>query len=231
MTRRKIVLKSMLGDSLANEITQPVELKTGMKEVYKFLKFKLKFHPKEFTAEDVIIISNQDIGHYFELSQKSCTYTKGCIRKYTEVIWQDKLRNQCLVEGEGHIPRPCCSRLPVPLNTTREEEVILMSLMYPQNLMNSFLYRHTYIVESPLCQKCGIEEQTPYHIIWECNDNREEMQQLMTGIIEEEALQVDCTTLLNCSRHKGFIQLCLEVLRQGEFRHHIDLSDNMPDEP
>ena len=219
-------LKEYVRSCLASEISQPVELKTAMKEVYKFLKFKLTCHPKDFTAEDVIIISNQDISHYCELSPKSCTYTKGCIRKYTELIWQDKIRNQCLVEGEGHIPRPSCSRLPVPLNTTREEEVLLMSLMYPQNLMNSFIYRHTYSVESPLCQRCGREEQTPYHIIWECNDYRDEMQQLMTGIIEEEVLQADCTTLLNCSRNKEFIQLCLQVLRQGDFRHHIDLGEN-----
>ena len=49
-----------------------------------------------------------------------------------------------------------------------------MSLMYPQNLMNSFLYRHTHSVESPLCQKCGREEETPYHVIWECSDHQEE---------------------------------------------------------
>ena len=219
-------LKEYVKSCLESKISQPAELKTAMKEVYRFLKFKLASHPMDFTAEDVNIISNQDINHYFELSQKSCTYTKGCIRKYTEVIWEDKLRNQCLVEGEGHIPKPSCSRLPVPLNTTRQEEVLLMSLMYPQNLMNSFVYRHTNSVESPLCQRCGREEQTPHHIIWECNNHREEIQQLMTGIIGEESLQPDCTTILNCSRHKEFIQLCLEVLRQGDYRHHIDLGDN-----
>ena len=45
-----------------------------------------------------------------------------------------------------------------------------MSLIYPQNLMNSFLYRHTYGGESSLCLKCGREEEKPYHIRWECND-------------------------------------------------------------
>ena len=100
-----------------------------------------------------------------------------------------------------------------------------MSLMYPRNLMNSFLYRHTHSVESPLCQKCGREEETPYHVIWECSDHPEEMQQLMSGIIGDEVLQADCITLLNCSRQKRFIELCLEVLSQGQFRHHINLND------
>ena len=48
----------------------------------------------------------------------------------------------------------------------------------------------------------------------------------MSGILGDEVLQVDSITLLNCSRHKGFIELCLEVLSQGEFRHHIDLGNN-----
>ena len=218
-------LKEYVRNCVESKISQPAELKTAMKEVYKFLRFKLTRHPNDFTEEDADIISNQDIRHYCDLSHKSCSYTKNCIRKYTEVIWQEKLRNQSLVEGEGHIPRPSCSRLPVPLTTTREEEVILMSLMYPQNLMNSFLYRHTHSVESPLCQKCGREEETPYHVIWECSDHPEEMQQLMSGIIGDEVLQADCITLLNCSRQKRFIELCLEVLSQGQFRHHINLND------
>ena len=40
---------------------------------------------------------------------------------------------------------------------------------------------------------------------------------------EEEAHQVDCITLLNCSRNKKLIQLGLEVWREGNFRHRIEL--------
>ena len=194
-----------------------------MKEVFKFLTWKLSMYPTDFTEEDVSIIANLEINHYFDLSAKSCTYTKNAITDYTESIWHTKLRNQFLMEGEFHIPKPSCSRLPVPLGTPRTDEVIVMSLMYPQNLMNSFVYRHTYIVESPLCPRCGREEQTPYHVIWECNDHHDALQGIMRDIIGDEVLQADTTTLLNCSRQRRFIEMCLEVIQNGEFRHEIEL--------
>ena len=129
------------------------------------------------------------------------------------------------MEGESHIPRPSCSRLPIPLNTTRKDEVLLMSTMYPQNLMNSFVYRHTYSAESPLCPRCLRKEQTPFHIICECNNHREEIQLMIKEILgDEESQQQDSTTLLNCSKSKEFIRTSLTVLSEGEFRQNIELN-------
>ena len=97
-----------------------------------------------------------------------------------------------------------------------------MSTMYPQNLMNSFVYRHTYNAESPLYSLCGREEQTSHHVICVCNDKREEIKQVMCDLIgEEEVQKADCTTLLNCSRDRRFIQLCLGVLQDGDFRSEV----------
>ena len=208
---------------IQHQKSQPAELTSAMKEVYKFLTFKINITPEDLTEDDINIISNKDYGQYFNLSPKSCKYTKNLIKKYTEKIWYDKLRNESLMQGEHHIPKPNCSRLPIPLNTPRRDEVLLMSIMYQQNLMNSFVYRHTYMVESPQCTRCGREEETPYHVVWQCNDYSAEIQQVMVEAIGDEAHQPDCITLLNCSRDPRFIQLCLNMLQEGEFRTEIEL--------
>ena len=154
---------------------------------------------------------------------RSGSFTLNHIKKYTEKYWYDKLRNESLVEGEPHIAKPSCSRIPIPTTASRTDEVILMSLMYPQNLMNSFVYRHTYCVESPICPQCGLEEQTPFHVVCECNQYSEEIRQCIIETLGEEVLQEDTITLLNCSRHPRFIELCLQVIREGEFRREIKL--------
>ena len=218
-------LKEYVKSCIEGNTTQPAALRSAMKEVFRFLAWKVTEYPADFTDEDLNIISNQERNHYFNLSPKACMYTKNCINKYTERIWYNKIRNQFLMEGESHIPRPSCTRLPIPINTLRKEEVLLMSTMYPQNLMNSFVYRHTYSAESPLCPRCLIKEQTPYHVICECNNHREEIQLLISEILgEEEGQHQDSTTLLNCSRSKEFILTSLKVLSEGEFRQNIELN-------
>ena len=204
--------------------SQPPELKNALKDVYKYLQWKLTQRPSDFTENDVKIISDLQYSKYFQLSAKSCYYTKTCINKYTESIWFNKLRNVNLSEGDPHIPRPSCSKLPIPADTSRDEEVLLMSLFYPQNLFNSFVYRHTYCEESPLCPTCTISEQTAHHVICVCNNHSEEIRQTVRELVgEQELQQEDTTTLLNCSRDKTFLQLCLQTLREGNFRTHITL--------
>ena len=208
----------------AQVVNQPTELKTAMKDIFKFLAWKLTIAPDDFSDNDATVISNRKFNQFFDLSPKSCKYTKNIINKYTEIIWQNKVRNETLMNGESNIPRPSCSRLPIPVHTSRRDEVLLMSLMYPQNLMNSFVYRHTYTIESPLCPRCRMDEQTPYHVIFQCNDHSEEIKQLMIEILGEEAAhEADSTTILNCSRDPRFIQICLIILQEGEFRTEIDL--------
>ena len=69
-----------------------------------------------------------------------------------------------------------------------------------------------------------MDEQTPHHVIFQCNDHSEEIKQLMIEILGEEAAhEADSTTILNCSRDPRFIQLCLTILQEGEFRTEIDL--------
>ena len=222
----KLNIKSSVEDKLREfilgcflqEHPTPPELSNIMKEVYKFLHWKSQQHPKDFSDEDIKVIRENDYSKYFGLSSKCCSYTKQTISKYTEMLWYKKLQNEFLSEGIQHTIKPSCKNLPIPKNTTRKE-VLLMSLMYPNNLFNDFLYRHTYQVESPLCQNCHQQEETPYHIILQCSNRADEARQLLNEILtEDEIAQEDYITLLNASRHEKFIKMCLEILAQGTYR-------------
>lgn len=203
----------------------PPELVCCMKELFKFLKWKLQIHPRDFTEEDRKIIELQDRAKYFQLSSKACSYTKQTIIKYTELLWYRSVKNEFLIEGIQHAPRPSCSKLPIPKGTTRRDEVLLMSLMYPNNLFNDHLYRNTYLVPSPLCQNCEQQEETTYHIILECSHRANEARRLLGEILsEEEIIQNSYITILNGSRHENFVKLCLEILSQSTYRDQIELN-------
>ena len=202
----------------------PVELSSCLKETFQFLEWKVDTYPNDFTEMDTLIVKGNRREDFFTLSTKACTYTKELIIKYTERIWSASVKNELNIDGFQHIPKPSCSRLPVPGNTTRQEEVLLMSLMYTNNLFHSNLYRHTYRVESPLCRKCKAVEETPYHIILQCSDQSEQARRLLGQVISEEELQIeDSTTILNGSRHPPFILACLDILSRNEYSVHIDL--------
>ena len=202
----------------------PVELTLGMKEVFKFLNWKREKIPTDFTGHDTEIVEQRNIKDYFSLSEKACMYTKELINKYTEQIWLNRVRNEFSAEGYQHVPTPSCSRLPIPTTTSRQEEVLMMSLFYPNNLFNSNMYRNTYQVESPLCRKCHQEEETPFHIVVQCSDNSEEVKQLLQDILGEEELKEDTTTLLKGSRDQRFLELCLDIISQQNYSVHVDLN-------
>ena len=198
-----------------------------MKDVFKFLKWKCSQKGSHFSAADLDIIKSNDFGSFAKISTKACSYTKDIMKKYVETIWHEKIKNQFIMEGEDHIPKPSCQKLPIPLHTTRRDEVVLMGFMYPQNLLNSFVYRNTYCTESPLCPRCNREEQTPYHVLAVCNANHQTISNLISELLSnEEHHYKDCTTILNCSRNSKFINLCLEVIKHGQFRDSIVLGQN-----
>ena len=217
-------LREFIQQCLSNRHSVPVELREAMKEVYKFLKWKLQHYAKDFNENDINIIQSLDYSQYFLLSSKSCNYTKQAIALYLESLWHKKLKNEFLTEGIQHPPKPSCKNLPIPRNTPRKDEVLLMSLMYPNNLFNDFLWRHTYQVQSPLCQKCNLQEETPYHIIFQCSNRSNDAKTMLRKILsEDEISQEDSITILNGSRQENFIKLCLEILSVGNYREEIAL--------
>ena len=215
-----------LQDTLSNCLNSrnpPKEVKDGMKEVFKFLKWKISKNPHDFNEEDNRIISNNLLNNFDQLSNKSCNYTKSSIRKYTEAIWSHISKNQQIMNGELVLANPQRCPIPIPTDTDRKEEVLLLSLFYPNNLMNSFVYRHTFNAESPLCPRCNHKEQTAYHVIMECNSHLQKITPITHKILGEEAARADHhNTLLNCSRNSEFIKCALKILATGNFRHHID---------
>ena len=217
-------LKKFVNDAANRDMDQLVEVKNSLKDVFKFLKWKLQYWPNHFSDMEQQIIQDQDHREYCELSIKACTYTKTMMKRYVEKIWYEKLSNQALADGEQNAPKPKFQSLPIPDNTTREEEVRFMSLFYPQNLFNSFVYRHTYQTESPLCSKCGLKEETSFHVMYECNDKSAQIRKIVNKIVGEDSIYADCNTLLNCSRSGEFIKACLDIIKREQFRKDINLN-------
>ena len=220
-------LRDFIQGCFSNMFTTPPQLIGAMKDIFKFLQWKIQNKPSDFNENDIRIIESLDYSEFFNLSSKSCSYTKTNISKYVETLWYRKLRNEFMTEGQ-HIPKPSCCNLPIPQNTTRKQEVILMSLMYPNNLFNDFVWRHTYQIPSPLCQKCHQTEETPYHVILQCSARANQARQMLSEILsEEEIAQEDCITILNGSRHQKFIKLCLETIAEGNYREEIILDETV----
>ena len=221
-------LRDFIQECLCNKCEMPAELNGAMKGVYKFLEWKLKHYAADFNQNDVYIIQSQDYTKYFHLSPKSCSYTKKAISKFTEDLWYKKLRNEFTSEGLQYTPKPSCSSLPVPRDISRKEEILLMSMMYPNNLLNDFLWRHTYQVQSPLCQMCNSHEETPYHVILQCSQHAHEARKMLCELYNaDEVAQEDYIIILNGSRHEKFIRLCLDILSEGIYRHEIILNETV----
>ena len=66
--------------------------------------------------------------------------------------------------------------LVIPRQTSRETEVMIMSLMYKNNLLNEFLFNQN-IVESNLCPNCEEEAQTADHLLFRCSSVPEQYRE------------------------------------------------------
>ena len=214
-------IKSCYENSTPKEVVS--ELRTSIKSVNKFLTWKLENYSLDFNDTDKTIIQLKLFEDYLKLSTKSCSYTKTMMTKYTELIWRQRIQNEFSIEGYDHAPIPSCTKLPVPAKVTREEEVLLMSMFYPNNLLNNNVYQLTYKIESPLCYKCKEKEESAYHVILECSDQSNEAYRLVESLSKDNIVHQDFISLLNASRNTKFIQICLDILAEREHRHHIDL--------
>ena len=155
-----------------------------MKEVYLFLKWKLTRIPEAFTLNEKMIIEGKEYDQLSALSIKACSYSKGIIRIYSEFMRQGYINNIYQMEGECRIPTVSCQSLHVPVYTTRDQEVLFMSLFYKNNLIEAFLYSIKR-ADSPLCL-CGVEAQTAVHALLRCslvlNINKAELYESLGGI-------------------------------------------------
>ena len=136
--------------------------------------------------------------------------------------------NQFQLDGYPISPNPSCDVLPIPPNTTRETEVIFMSMLYKNNLLNQSLY-NLGKVPSPLCSLCSNEEETAYHILFECISVDEELRaNALTNYRLANQLRDgngdSYIGLLNASKDAKFVSSCIDILKDINLKVTVDLT-------
>ena len=191
----------------------PPDLQIALRGLYKFLKWKLQISPAHFSEMDKHTIDQNNYSNFHLLSKSCGEYTKPQISKYTELLWEESIRNEFLLEGLSIIPRPSCKTLQLSSELDRKTEVKIMSMFYENNLLNSFLYRHNLPeAPSPICM-CGKEEQTAYHIVTRCEMVNPELRQRAIDIIQsKESVGESTVVLLNLSRDNNFISILSQIM-------------------
>ena len=164
------------------------------------------------------VVKSNDLEKIFALTPAATMYTKQLMVRYTEHLWQSSVDNEFMLEGYSIIPKASCSTLEIVRNVTRDEEVLLMSLFYENNLLNSSLYKINRAKFTTGECECGDGLQTAYHIVMECSLVSESRRQVCFEILEEligvsDAEVSSCVTLLNGSRSPKFISALLDVVR------------------
>ena len=113
--------------------------------------------------------------------------------------------------------------LPFPKFTSRKKEVLLMSLMYKNNLLNSSLYKLDKVL-SPLCSLCQSEEETLDHILLSCENVQVVLKQrvidsfkIATCREDDIDPSIDFIDLLNASRNQNFITSCLNFIMSFKY--------------
>ena len=109
--------------------------------------------------------------------------------------------------------------------SSRETEVLVMSLFYKNNLLNSFLFTLDRLKwPSPYCS-CDHEEQTAIHILTSCShvdeDLRDQASYLLSvgnEVSSLEDLGTPHLAILNCSRDPKFIEICSECVNNDELK-------------
>ena len=210
-------LEEFIISHITTENQKPLDLQIALKQVFKFLQWKVRLHEEHFTDNDKKKIQHRELSEFCTLSQKSCSYSKTDIKKYTELLWKESIRNEYMCEGHSILPIPSCQQLPLQNTVNRQTEVLLMSLFYENNLLNGFLHKvHIRDCESPLCY-CGDVIQTSTHIIFQCEEIPNESRDMALQSLQEVIGNIDVrainnTAILNGSRNRKFLTSVLNII-------------------
>ena len=101
-----------------------------------------------------------------------------------------------------------------------------MSMFYKNKLLNSFLNRlNLPEVSSALCH-CGVEDQTPYHILLRCQIVNEDLRSDAMNCVQAAAEGEESTVLLNLSRDHNFMNILYEIMHTQKhlLRSSIELN-------
>lgn len=234
----KLIIKPVPNDRYSEFIatkyndpnTSTSAIHSKLKENFKFLKWKIQEYPSHFTIEDTNIISNDLYGQFFNLSAKSCSYTKKMMNRYIEtVLWKSALKTQFQMEGYHTSPNTSCDLIPIPPGTTRKAEVQLLSLLYKNNILRQSLY-NIGRTPSPRCRFCDQDEETAEHLVFNCSYVDQEHRSsayknyrraLQLSEFEQEPdFYIGC---INAIRNIDFVKSCLLIVTMLDIDVTVDL--------
>ena len=221
--------KEFLMSVYSNQSKSPLTLHNTYKEVFRFLEWKEKLYPSHFNENDKIILHNKDYCSFPLLSEKSCSYTKNIAKKYVDkVLWKAEIHSQFQMDGHMTSPNPLSEMLPIPQGTSRNVEVLVMSLLYKNNLLNQNLWNLSQ-VPSPLCSACSLQEETADHILFECSAVDLNLRTLskqhynrINNISDDYNLET-YIGLLNARSDPDFILVCINIVKSLRLRETIVL--------
>ena len=74
-----------------------------------------------------------------------------------------------MLDGYTAVPSPSCIKLHLQIGLPRDTEVLLMSMFYDNNLLNSSLFKvNSKKFQTAECE-CNQSIQDPYHVLLECS--------------------------------------------------------------
>ena len=206
---------------LSEDYQMPVELNVCLRNIFKYLKWKMDLYPQTFNQADTIIVNHTKMDCFFNLSSESCKYTKSIMTKYTEHLWTQKLVFEAQADGYAYHPKPSCAPLPIENSLSRSGEVLLMSLFYENNLLNGFVHKYDgQKFPNPYCY-CGEDIQTNFHILLECpkvnEEHRKELKHELYSVVREDEVNPDNPFLfLNVSKNPKVMRIILKILKTHE---------------
>ena len=191
----------------------------SIKETFKFISWKAESVPGSVSKDDLLIVNSGKVNRFRELSHQSCTYSKSLIKKYSAVLWQERMNIQFQLDGYDDAPQVSTDKLSFPPKSTRRTESTVLSLFYPNNLFNTFLFRYdSQRFPSPLCS-CGNGQQDALHVLLYCNhvnpNLRAQMEQMISKYpIHDRQLLSNGKFLISWSRKNNFLGLCVEIYNE-----------------
>lgn len=236
----KIILNDSPGDKLKEFLIVELESEDDMRsrsvmhhpvrQVMKFLMWKITVYPESVSEIDKQKIESKNVEEFLHLDPHSCKYTKSMMDKYIEHLWKSSVQNEYLLEGHNILPIPTSHPLKIDRGVTREEEVLTLSLLYDNNLLNNFLYRYNSAVfTSPICD-CGNEEQTAHHLLFRCelvdtNMRDQAYSEFKLAVGSELAASHSTVAIVNASRHSAFMRSVVDIVKsvKTRLRSHIEL--------